>query len=75
MTPLVKVANVQLTSDGIFILRGQSLPNALVTIRATTELAIPAVTIGETTADNTGAFEFQDNSAGTLPRRFYMAYW
>jgi sugar lactone lactonase YvrE len=75
MTPLIKVENLQRSSGGPAVINGQSRPNALVTIRATADLVTPAQTIGETTADSNGTFQFQDGAAVSLPRRFYIAHW
>jgi hypothetical protein len=50
---------------------GQALPNAVVYIQATSDLLDGFSTIGTTTADGTGAYQYDDATA--TQTRFYRA--
>ncbi|MEK7954151.1 LamG-like jellyroll fold domain-containing protein [Luteolibacter soli] len=75
LVPLVQVDAVNRQPNGHFVIQGITLPHALVTIRATTDLTLPMTTLGETTADETGAYQFVDTGSTNLTRRFYTANW
>jgi D-alanyl-D-alanine carboxypeptidase len=61
-------------SSGHFIVTGQSLPNASITIRAGPSLPGTFSFLGSTTANSsTGVFQFFDAGAATMTKRFYQA--
>jgi sugar lactone lactonase YvrE len=73
LVPVLKNNSFSPPANGHVILSGQALPNATVYIQATANLQSGFGTIGTTTADGNGAFQFDDTSAGSARTRFYRA--
>jgi DNA-binding beta-propeller fold protein YncE len=75
IVPALKIGSANRPANNHFIISGQALPNALVTIYATTNLANGFTKLGTTTADNTGAYQFDDSTAIGQPARIYRAIY
>lgn len=75
VAPFVSITSVNRASNGHFIISGQTVPNASVTLQASPDLVTMFTNLvpPTTTATNTGAFQYDDGGAATLQMRFYRA--
>lgn len=69
----IKITSQSRAQDGHFIVNGRTAPTTTINIQASPDLVQPFVTIGSTTSDSTGAFEYEDAGASPFTKRFYRA--
>jgi hypothetical protein len=72
LTGLLQINSAARESNGHFVLSGQTLANVQLNIEASADLA-NFTSIGPTTSDANGIFQFDDAGAASLPKRFYRA--
>jgi len=72
--PTLKIDAVSLSNDGQFFLTGESFPNSSINIEASPDLATDFISLGVTTSDANGVFQFEDNLGTPGPAmKFYRA--
>ena len=71
--PPVTINSVGALPNGRFIVTGYTLPNQPVEIEGAPDLATSFTMIGSATADASGSFEYDDDTASNLSQRFYRA--
>jgi hypothetical protein len=71
--PPLSVESVRHAPSDHFDISGQAAPSTPVNIEASPDLVSPFQSIGTTTADSSGTFQFDDASAPSLIKRFYRA--
>jgi hypothetical protein len=68
---LLKIATVSRLANGDIVLQGHGPPSRTIRIQTSPDLKSNFETIGSVDVDSTGAFQFEDSGAATLPQRFY----
>ena len=71
LTPLLKILSITRLANGHIMLTGLGAPNQLNTIEASPDLSEPFTSLGTVVPDSSGAFQFEDQGAGTFTKRFY----
>ncbi len=69
----IRVTSQHRATNGHFLINGRTAPTTAINIQASPDLVQPFVTIGSTTSEASGAFEFEDVNAASFSKRFYRA--
>jgi hypothetical protein len=70
---LVQITSITRSGTGPAIITGLTRPNLTITMQMSPDLLTPFGFLASVTADSTGTFQYTDNGAVGLTKRFYRA--
>jgi hypothetical protein len=75
LPPVLKILSITKLANGHIMLTGLGAPNQVNSIQASPDLLERFTSLGTVVPDSAGAFQFEDQDAGTFTQRFYrLAY-
>jgi hypothetical protein len=69
----MSILSIAYQTNGHIFLQGQATPNVSLSLEAAPDLGSPFLSLGTTSTDGNGAFQFEDFNPENLKRRFYRA--